>query len=132
MLRHKVYEEAKQAIEEHRWLESEKAGHDLGPAAEQAWAKSHWLRFYRSRFVQHLRGQAFYEEFGEDCYGLVSGWQSTGADLLEAILDQIEQGAENLDVLCWAMRRCCERERVLEILKAVDINNRRLPPPVGD
>jgi len=130
MVHLKVYQEARKAIQEHKWLESEKAGRDLGVEAERAWTESNWLRFYRARFVQHLRGKTFFEEFGPECFALVPNRLSALSDLLDAILDRVQDGAENLDLICWARKQHLPREQVLEILAALDINSRRLPPPV--
>lgn len=129
MVKHRIYEEARRAIEEHRWLESEKAGYNRGTSADSEWAQAHWLHFYRSRFVQHLRGEVFYEEFGKDCFALVSESLNVDSVLLDEVLNKVQRGAENLDVLCWAMHEGIPRETILNILKAVDINRRRLPPP---
>ncbi len=126
----RIYDEARKAIQEHRWLESEKAGYDVGPHAAREWARSHWLTFYRSRFVEHLRGQARYEEFGPECFGIVSDQLGIESNLLDRVLDRIRHGAENLDVLCWAMQEGLPRDSIVEILRAVDINSRRLAPPV--
>ncbi len=130
MVKHKIYDEAKKAIQEHRWLESEKAGHDLGSAAERDWAQSHWRGFFCLRFVEHLRGEVFYEEFGAECFGLGPERLSVEVSLLDTVLEKIRQGAENLDVLCWALHEKLPREAIVNILKAIDLNSRRLPPPI--
>lgn len=130
MVRLRVYQEAEKAIQEHRWTESRKAGRDLGAEADRSWTECNWLRFYRVRFVQHLRGEVFYEEFGPECYAIVPRRLAALADLLEAILDRVQDGAENLDLIRWAQEQQLPREPVLRILAALDINSRRLPPPV--
>lgn len=131
MARLRVYQEAEKAIQEHRWLQSEKAGRDLGAEAEREWSESYWLRFYRIRFVQHLKGEVFFEEFGPECFGAGAGRRGTRPGLLESILDRVQDGAENLDIICWALERGLPREQVLDILGALDLNSRRLPPPAS-
>lgn len=129
MVRNRIYQEAAKAIQEHKWLQSEKAGRDLGVEAAKDWTRRYWLRFYRQRFVQHLRGETFFEEFGAECYRLVAGRLAASREVLDTILDKVQQGAENLELICWAQRQCLPREQVLEILRALNINSRRLPPP---
>lgn len=128
-VRHRVYEQAVKAIQEHKWLQSEKAGRDVGPQAALEWNQRYWLRFYRERFVQHLRGEVFFEEFGIECYRLVAGGIAASREVLDTVLDKVQEGAENLELICWARRHRLPRDQVLEILKALNINNRRLPPP---
>ena len=123
-----VYEEAAKAALEHKWLESEKAGRDLGPDAVRHWSRAHWLRFYRWRFVQHLRGEAYFREFHPRTFAIVNCHVQDSGDLLEAILNQVRDGAENLDIIGWAHNRTLATEPVLAILEAIDINRQRLRP----
>src|SRR5262245_63968019 len=95
--RRSVYEQADQAAQEHKWIESEKAGRDLGHEAVRHWSRSHWLRFYRWRLVQHLRGEVYFREFHPRTFAIVSNHPKIPNDLLEAILNQVRDGSENLD-----------------------------------
>lgn len=131
-MRNRLYEEAAKAIQEHKWLQSERAGRDLGSEAVRDWTRRHWPRFYRRRFVQHLRGEAFFEEFGAECYRLVLGGIAVSREVLETVLDKVQEGAENLELICWARHQHLPRDQVLEILKVLNINSRRLPPPGSD
>jgi hypothetical protein len=130
MVRLSVYEEAVKAAGEHKWLQSEKAGCDLGEAAVREWTKSYWLHFYRYRFVQHLRGELFFHEFGPESFGLVGGWIAANQALLDEILDRVRDGAENLSLICWAHQNNLPCDQVIEILEALNINSQRLAPPV--
>ena len=123
-----VYEEAEKAALEHKWWESEKAGRDLGPDAVRHWSRAHWLRFYRYRFVQHLRGEDYFREFHPRTFAIVNCHIQGPSELLEAILNQVRDGAENLDIIDWAHDRTLPAEPVLVILEAIDINRQRLLP----
>ena len=129
MVRLSVYAEAEKAAREHKWLASEKAGRDLGDEAVREWTKSYWLRFYRWRFVQHLRGEVFWAEFDSRSYGIVSGKLAAPRELLDQMLDQVRDGAENLQLILWAQERGMPGDKVIEILEALDINSQKLPPP---
>ena len=127
-----VYEEAERAAREHKWLESEKAGRDLGDAAVHQWTRSFWLRFYRWRFVQHLRGESSFREFHPSTFGIVNRHLAAPRELLDRILDMVRDGGENLDIICWAHHYGMPTDQVIEILEALDINRQRLRPPRGE
>ena len=124
-----VYEEARKAADEHKWLQSERAGYDLGSEAVRDWTRSHWLKFYRCRFVQHLRGELFWKEFDEQSYGLAGRHLVTSRQLLDEILDCVKRGAENLDLIINADDCGWPMDQVMCILEALDINSKRLAPP---
>ena len=44
----------------HKWIESEKAGHDLGEIAIRCWVHEHWHGFLRAKWLEHLEGKTFY------------------------------------------------------------------------
>jgi hypothetical protein len=127
--RSSVYEQADQAVQEHKWIESEKAGRDLGDEAVKHWSRSHWLRFYRWRLLQHLRGEVYFREFHPRTFAVVSNQLKVPPELLEAILNQVRDGGENLDIICWAHNGQLPAAPVMEVLEAIDINRQRLVPP---
>jgi hypothetical protein len=126
----RVYEEAERAIQEYKWIESEKAGRDLGVDAERDWVDSYWRTFCRSRLVQHLRGEAFFEEFGAECFGVLSERFGELKGLLNVVLESIQKGAENLDLLRWGCQERLPHNQLLQVLIAADINAHRLLPPL--
>lgn len=126
----RVYEEAERAIQEHKWVESEKAGRDLGVDAERDWIETYWCFFCRNRLVQHLRGETFFEEFGNECFGALSERFGELKDLLDVVLERVQEGAENLDLIRWACQERLPRHQLLQVLIAADINRHRLLPPL--
>jgi len=130
MMHLRVYEEANRAIQEHRWIESEKAGRDLGVDAEQEWIERYWRTFCRSRLVQHLRGEIFFDEFDAECFAIFSGRLEDVAGLLGVVLERIKEGAENLDLLRWGCQEHVPHDQLVEVLTAADINGHRLRPPL--
>jgi hypothetical protein len=125
----RVYEEADKAIQQHKWLRSEKAGRDVGVDATRDWVDSYWPTFYRSRLVQHLRGEAFFDEFEPECFGILSVGFGDVAGLLNAVLQRIKEGAENLDLLRWGLQEHVPLHPLMQVLIAANINGRRLLPP---
>jgi hypothetical protein len=126
----RVYEEADKAIREHKWIESEKAGRDLGVNATRDWIDSYWRTFYRSRLVQHLRGEAFFDEFDTECFGILSERFEEVAGMLNMVLERIKEGAENLDLLRWGCQEHLPGNLLLQVLIAANLNGHRLLPPL--
>jgi hypothetical protein len=116
-----VHEENK-----HKWIESEKAGYDLGESAVRRWVKEHWRGYLRAKWVEHLQGKCFWIELDRGDFGLLQRKFQTQAQLLDAILNQLAAGRENLDVLDWAIANSISTDAVNEILEALDVNSQRL------
>jgi len=125
-----VYTEAEKAQDDFKWLESEKAGRDLGDEAREQWTRRHWLRFYRWLFVQHVRGEQRFREFHPQTFGVVHREFPADPQLLDDVLNMICDGAENLPLIWWAWDRPHLMSQLIEILNALDINSQRLAPPM--
>jgi hypothetical protein len=96
-----------------KWIESEKAGRDLGEIAIR-----HWI-------VEHLQGKTFWIELDQGDFGLLrSAFKSS--PLIDPILEHFKHGRENLDIILWALRNRLPMSDVLEILEALDVNSRRI------
>jgi hypothetical protein len=110
----------------HKWIESQKAGCDLGEACIREWVKRHWLGYLRARWVEHLQGKQFWIELDRGDFGLLQRKFIERKDLLDSILDQLKSGKENLHVIFWAVTNSIPTDSVHEILEALDVNSRRL------
>ncbi|MDB5312535.1 MAG: hypothetical protein JWO38_6737 [Gemmataceae bacterium] len=121
-----VYRECAQEMARHKWIESQKAGYDLGEAAIRQWVQEHWTGYLRARWVEHLQGRCFWIELDHGDFGILQHEFQSQSQLLDTILNQLKAGKENLDVLDWA--HCCDIpiNPVLEILEALDVNSSRL------
>jgi len=109
----------------HKWIESEKAGRDLGEWAIRCWVREHWNGFLRERWLEHLQGRAFWIELDHDDFGLLlRSFQDS--PLIEPILHRLIAGQENLDVINWAIDMDLPMDHVLDILETLDINSRRI------
>lgn len=109
----------------HKWIESEKAGHDLGEWAIRCWIREHWNGFLRERWLEHMQGRTFWIELDHDDFGLLQrAFQDS--ELIDEILVRLKARWENLDVLCWAIDEHLPMTQVLEILETLDINSRRI------
>jgi hypothetical protein len=121
-----VYVESEKEALRYKWIESEKAGCDLGEAAIRRWVKEHWWGYLRARWLEHLQGKRFWVELDRGDFGLLQREFHTNTLLLDRILDRLKAGQENLDIIIWAQNWHINVDPVLRILEALDINSRRL------
>lgn len=109
----------------HKWIESEKAGRDLGEWAIRSWVRDHWQTFLRARWLEHLYGRVYWIELDHNDYGiLLERFQDSS--LLPEVLEMLASGLENLNVLNWAIDNHVPMDEVIEILETLDINSRRI------
>jgi hypothetical protein len=121
-----VYAECEHEAAKFKWIESEKAGCDLGEGAIRRWVKDHWCGYLRSKWLEHLQGKRFWMELDRGDFGLLLREFRDDQILLDRILDRLKAGQENLDIICWAREFHLPVEHVIKILEALDINSRRL------
>ncbi|CAN5334553.1 hypothetical protein BH10PLA2_BH10PLA2_10710 [soil metagenome] len=126
-----VYEACELELERFKWIESEKAGRDLGEDAMRRWVKEHWWGYLRSRWLEHLQGRRFWKELDRGDFGLLLNRFHDNTLLLDRILDRIKAGQENLDIIGWALTWGIDTRSLIEILEALDINSRRLAHRFG-
>jgi hypothetical protein len=121
-----VYVEGEQEALRYKWIESEKAGRDLGEDALKRWVKDHWWGYLRARWLEHLEGKQFWVELDRVDFGLLQRRFDEDTLLLDRILDRLKAGKENLDVILWAQDFGLPVTKVLRILEALNINACRL------
>jgi hypothetical protein len=124
--RSSVYEDCEQEAQRFKWIESEKAGRDLGEEAVRRWMQSHWNGYLRAKWIEHLQGSCFWVELDRGDYGLLRKRFLDQTILLDRILDRLKAGQENLDILRWAHEWGIPTHPVIDILEALDVNSRRL------
>ncbi|HET6424547.1 MAG TPA: hypothetical protein VFG20_12740 [Planctomycetaceae bacterium] len=127
-----VRQEGWQEALRHKWIESQKTGYDLGDTALKDWFRKHWLPFCRVKRLEHVEGQQRWEEFAEKEFAQVFELILDGDLLLDRILDRMEDGSENLEIINWALDWAVSMPRVLELLEMIDINRARLEPLMAD
>ena len=127
-VRMSIHERGAREALRHKWIESEKAGRDLGDWAIHHWIKRYWNAFLRERWIEHLEGHVFWTELDRSDFGLLQH-EFLDSGVRDEIIRRIKSGGENLDILCWYHDRKLSREElweVLHILERLDINSRRL------
>jgi len=129
-VQHSVHHFGEVEAERYKWIESEKAGRDLGEWAIRSWVREHWHGFLRARWIEHLYGRAYWIELDHNDYGLLLE-RFQDSQLLPEILNMLKAGLENLNVLNWAIDNDLAMDEVLEILEMLDINSRRIECQFG-
>ena len=123
-----LYDEARREAERHKWIESQKQGRDLGDHAIRDWYHNHWRGYCRCKRLEHVRGHRRWDEFEDQTFGQLHSLIVTGDLLVDRILDRIDAGLENLDIIRWAHDWGIPVLRVLGVLEQVDVNRARLEP----
>ncbi|MGO9916853.1 MAG: hypothetical protein ACLQIB_19410 [Isosphaeraceae bacterium] len=108
-----------------KWIESEKAGRDLGEVAIRIWIRRHWNGFLRHRWLEHLQGKMFWIELDQGDFGLLQT-AFAASPWVDPILDHFKHGGENLDIILWALKNRVPMNEVLAILETLDVNSRRI------
>lgn len=124
-LRLSVHDRGALEAQRHKWIESEKAGRDLGEWAIRCWVRQHWNGFLREKWLEHLEGRTFWIELDHNDFGLLQQF-NRNAELTHEIVDRLKHGQENLDIISWAIDSRLDIEEVLAILELLDINSRRI------
>src|SRR5437868_14971236 len=89
-----VYDEGVQEAERHKWIESQKAGRDLGEWAIRCWVREHWNGFLRARWLEHLQGSKFWIELDQNDFGLLRE-KFRDCPLINEIVARLICGQEN-------------------------------------
>src|SRR5262245_22691907 len=111
-----VYADCDREAACYKWIESEKAGFDLGEAAIRSWVKKHWWGYLRARWMEHLQGLRFWVELDKGDFGLITLRFQDKALLLDRIFDRLKAGQENLDIILWALDWGINMDDICEIL----------------
>ncbi|MFW6163244.1 MAG: hypothetical protein ACODAJ_10795 [Planctomycetota bacterium] len=98
-----LFQAGLEAAREHKYLASEKAGRDLGLAAIDDWQRRHWTIWLRHRWLEHLLGESCWEEFDPGRFGRLRALFATRTALLDEVVERVRHGAENIDILRWAV-----------------------------
>src|SRR5436305_11019409 len=102
VVRLSVHEIGRVEAERHKWIESEKAGRDLGEWAIRCWVREHWNGFLRARWLEHLQGRTYWIELDHKDFGLFTR-EFRDSPLINEIVARLKAGQENLNVLVWAI-----------------------------
>ncbi|HUT37030.1 MAG TPA: hypothetical protein VNE39_26345 [Planctomycetota bacterium] len=120
-----LFHEALTEAERHKYLESQKAGRDLGHGAIDDWHRRYWTLWLRHRWLEHLLGLRCWEELEAWRFGRLRALFPNQGALLDEIAALVRRGAENADILWWAAKGRRNLPAVMAILTEVRINEIR-------
>ncbi len=123
-----LYSAALEEALRHKWIESQKQGCDVGDVALKEWFRHHWLPFCRAKRLEHVEGTQQWHEFAEHEFGQVYQLIIDEDLLCDRILDRMEHGYDNLEIINWALGWGLPMNRVIDQLELIDINRARLEP----
>src|SRR5271155_2837501 len=89
-----VHRFGEEEAQRHKWIESEKAGRDLGEWAIRCWVREHWNGFLRARWLEHLQGRTYWIELDHDDFGLLQR-EFRDSPLINEIVARLKVGQEN-------------------------------------
>jgi hypothetical protein len=125
-LRSLAEESWKEACAE-KYIQSQRAGRDVGEAAIRYWVHVHWPGFLRARWIEHMLGNQFWVELKREEFGILRKTPVDLRPLLDCMIEQLIRGAENLDILCWGRSKSEEEQKAIrELLRVININAHRL------
>ncbi|MBI1349142.1 hypothetical protein GC163_22970 [bacterium] len=123
-----IYSAALEEAHKYKWIESQKSGHDLGDTALKDWFRKYWLPFCRAKRLEHVEGMQKWSEFAETEFGQVFQLIMVDDLLCDRVLDRMEHGCDNLEIINWGLTWGLPMERVIDLLELIDINRARLEP----
>lgn len=126
MFKQSVFAHCRYEIDQHKWIESEKAGRDVGEDAIYSWIRHHWSGYLRARWLEHLHGSAFWIELDRGDFGILTDRFQDKRPLLNHIVERLKIGQENLHIILWGLETQQPMDDIRTILEALDINGARI------
>lgn len=107
---------------EHKWLESQRYGEDLGLILVQDWCQRHWQTFQRFRRIEHLFGERRVSQFLDADFGVWTGRKRKEGTPFDLVLGAFECGMENLQFVDWIHQQRLSRDEAFEYFIQLDPN----------
>ncbi|NQT87175.1 hypothetical protein HQ560_10450 [bacterium] len=120
-----LFKFALQEAEQHKYVESAKAGEDLGFDAIDDWQQRYWTVWLRHRWVEHLLGMECWEEFQAEKFGCLKALRNRYSEAVETITNMARKGMENLNIVVQAGDTPIDTDTVVRILDILSLNDHR-------
>ena len=109
----------------HKWNEGCRLGYDLGDRAIDLWEKQHWYGYVRERWIQHITGTNFWEEFNPQEYDIIHREHMGPDEVVEFVIEKLRWGWEQLDFCHRQYEKNVQPEYVHIVLSRLNINDHR-------
>jgi hypothetical protein len=103
-------------------LDWERLSYDIEETASEHWKRRFWRLWLRARWVEHVLGQTYWMELGDDNFGLL-GSDDRNPVLVSRVADRLIVGWENLDLILWGADWGLDLDEIIDILKRININH---------
>ena len=111
---------------EHKWLESQRYGEDLGLLIIQDWCRRHWKTFQRFRRIEHLFGEKQFLQFSNTEHGKWRDRERLEGSVFDLVLGVFVCGMENLQFVDWVDQHHLPQNEAYELFTILDPNCVRL------
>jgi len=124
--KHSVLHHAAADCAAEKYLDWERLSYDVDETASEPWRRRYWRLWFRRHWVEHLLGQAFWIEMGEESFGMFVRGKPHQPLLVSRVTDRLVVGWENLGIILWASDWGLDLDDVIGILKEININDVRV------
>ena len=107
---------------QHKWLESQRFGGDLGMLMVRDWCNKHWKIFQRFRRIDHLFGDCRILQFSDHDFGIWQGRDRFVDTTFELVKGTFLCGTENLHFDVWVKQHRLSSTVANEIFAKLDPN----------
>lgn len=121
--KHSVLHHAAVDYAAQKYLDWERLSYDIEPTASEHWRRRYWRLWFRGHWVEHVLGQCYWLEMGDENFGIFERGERHNPLLVERVADRLIVGWENLGIILWASDWALDLREVIEILKKLNINH---------
>jgi hypothetical protein len=112
---------ADHAAEKH--LDWERLSYDVEETYSEHWRRRFWRLWFRCRWVEHIRGDKYWIEMGEENFAALRKGRTINPLLVERVADRLIVGWENLGIILWATDWGLDIDDVIDVLKKINVNH---------
>jgi len=121
--KHSVLHHAAVDYAAQKYLDWERLSYDIEPTASEHWRRRYWRLWFRRHWVEHVLGQRYWLEMGDENFGIFQRGERHNPLLVERVADRLIVGWENLGIILWASDWALDLHDVIEIIKTLNINH---------
>lgn len=107
-------------------LDWESLSYDTVETASEHWRCRFWRLWFRAHWVEHILGERYWIEMGEEHFAILKRQASHDPVLVNRVADRLIEGWENLGIILWASDWGLDLDEVIAILKKININDVRV------
>ena len=124
--KHSILHHAAADYAAQKYLDWERLSYDVEQTASEHWRRRFWRLWFRVRWVEHVLGQSYWIEMGDDKFGMFKRGPAHNPLLVQRVADRLVVGWENLGIILWASDWGLDLAQVIQILKKLNINHVRV------